>query len=130
MLQLDSAQDPEGLFPGVGEARDPFVIATEEHSRGHVVLHGELGEGSRELKRSSDPPPADLVRVEAGDVLSIEQDAPGCGLEAGDHIEHRGLSCPVGANEPHHFSPVDGEAYAIEGLNAAESLTDLLNFEQ
>ncbi|MPN65045.1 hypothetical protein SDC9_212824 [bioreactor metagenome] len=44
------------------------------------------------------------------------------GVQAGEHVEERGLACAVGADQAVDLAAVDGDADVRECLQAAESL--------
>ncbi len=43
-------------------------------------------------------------------------------VQAGDHVEKRGLACAVGANQAIDLTALDGDAHIGEGLQTAKSL--------
>src|SRR5262249_56701401 len=62
-----------------------------------VVADGKLLQGLDDLKRSSDPEPADRIARKLRDVFSTKEDRPGSGLvQAGDAVDERRLSGAVG----------------------------------
>jgi len=59
----------------------------------HVLEHRRAGQDVRDLVRARDRLPRDPVGREPGDVLALEDDAPGGRPEhAGDAVEERGLA--------------------------------------
>ena len=86
-----------------------------------MLAHGEPVEEVRHLRLDADAAPGDGVRVVAGDVLAMEQDAPGGWLQlAGEQLEERALARAVGADEAAQLSLGQAEVHVANGLDAAE----------
>ena len=51
------------------------------------------------------------------------------GVQAGDHVEKRGLASTVGADQAIDLTTLNGDANIREGLQAAEALGDTCNLE-
>src|SRR6266568_2116295 len=130
MLEFHAREEEIRPSSSLGQARTARMVATKQHCRCDVVLHGDLAERSRELERAGDAPAADLVRAMPRDVLVFEQHLPGRGLEAADHVEQGGLASAVGPDDPEHLTALDREIDAIQSLDAAEALADPPRLEE
>src|SRR5262249_52826000 len=86
-----------------------------------MLAHGETVEEIRHLRLDADTAPRDGVRVIAGDVLAVKQDAPGCRLQlAREQLEQRALAGAVGADEAAQLPLGQAEVHTAHRLDAAE----------
>ena len=94
--------------------RQAPVEHAAEHARAHahvaaeheVVEHGQAAEQRDVLERARHAERGDRARALAGDVAALERDAAGVGLvEAGDHVEQRGLARAVRADDGEDAAP-------------------------
>ena len=77
------------------------------------------------------PRPRDLVRLEAGDALAVEDDvATGRLVDARDQVEQRRLAGAVRADHADDLAPVDVEIEIVDDLEAAEGHRDALQIEE
>ena len=70
----------------------------------------------------------DLVWRQAVDPLALKSDVAVIGLEeAGDEVEEGGFASAVRPDQAGDAALCDGEVGAVDGLQAAESLANVLN---
>ncbi len=97
------------------------------HREADVLLHGEAREQVGDLERAADPGPGDGVRLQAGDLASVEADAAAArpehpreqvegGRLAGAVRSDQGVKRPVG----------DREGHAAHRLHGPETLPDVV----
>ena len=95
-----------------------------------VVEHREPAEQGDVLERARHAEGCDLARPPARDVAAFEHDAPFVRLvEAGDHVEQRGLAGAVGADDRDDAALGDVDRHAVDGGDAAEVLGHVRNRE-
>src|SRR3546814_6232786 len=83
---------------------------------------------ARELKRAAELPAEDLMRRQAGDVLVVQEDAPGIRLkEAGDNIEQGRLASAVGADQAGDRAFPHLDRAVVDGAQATEILYQTLH---
>ena len=71
-----------------------------------------------------------LVHRQVGDVLVVHQDPPGIGRDQpDDHIERRGFSRAVGAEQSHHFALLHEYRDIVDHAAAAIGFGDLAGLE-
>src|SRR3546814_5164846 len=86
---------------------------------------------ARELKRAAELPAEDLMRRQAGDVLVVQEDAPGIRLkEAGDNIEQGRLASAVGADQAGDRAFPHLDRAVVDGAQATEILYQTLHLKQ
>ena len=91
-----------------------------------VLEYTHIREKPDILKSTRDAACSDLLRRKRSNVLFIENHPPGRrNQEPRDHIEHRGFSGPVGANQSDEFAGPDGEGKVIDGGESAEPHHDI-----
>src|SRR3989442_14570 len=110
----------------VSPARGGPVVAgcrAEVGRDGDVLEDRELAERPRDLERPRDPPMADRVGREAGDLLAAEPDGARRARERPrDAVEGRGLSRAVRPDEPEDLAVPDPEGDRAQRREAAEAL--------
>ncbi len=95
-----------------------------------VLAHGEGQQDVGALIAATEAAAGDLVGGPAGDVLAVEADAPGAGLErAGEKIDEGGLAGAVRADDAVHLVGVEGERHAVHGDETAEAAGQVLDGE-
>ena len=111
--------------------RQAPVQHAAQHARAHahvaaeheVVEHGQAAEQRDVLERARDAQRRNRARALAGDVAAFQGDAPAVGpVEAGDHVEQRGLAGAVGADDREDAALGDVDRHAIDRDDAAEAL--------
>src|SRR5690348_6464844 len=109
-----AADDP----PPVVAMADPLRYREAER-----LDRGEIGEQLVDLKRARDAEPDPRVRLEAGDVVAVEQNLAGGGLEhAGEQVDDGGLSGPVRPDQGVPRTPLDAQRNVVGGDDAAKML--------
>ena len=89
----------------------------------YIVQNREFCKQADILKSACNAHFADFMRLPAHNILPIQADsAVGGTIYAGEHIEHRGLSGAVGAEESEDFAPRHIERNAVYGGKIAEPL--------
>ena len=84
----------------------------------------------RDLKGAQQPLVEQIVRRQAGDVLSAHRDAPGSRFKTpGNHIEKRGFSGPVRAYQRMYGACPDVDADVTDGGKAFEILGQVPGFK-
>src|SRR5262249_59919674 len=105
------------------DAADKVVAAAPVGRGGQtkVLEHGELEEQVRPLERAPHAAPREHVRRQSLNLLAVEDDAAGRGLElARDHVEERGLPRSVGADDGAPLMCRHRQRYARERGERAE----------
>src|SRR5205807_1455107 len=88
----------------------------------HVVEGRHVGEEPDLLKRPSDAELGDLVGLEPGDVLPLENDrARGRRVDAGDRVEERGLARTVRPDEREDLALADLETDLVDRRQSSET---------
>src|SRR4030095_60028 len=83
------------------------------------------------LERAPDPATRQLERRHAGDVLAAELDVPRRGLDLPqDAVEERRLARAVGTDHADDLARADVERDAVDRLDRAVLLLDVLDFEE
>ncbi len=96
-----------------------------------VLFDGEVAEDGGLLGEVAHAHFCTLVDGEVGDLLSVEEDFAGVGLDEADgHVEGGGLTGAVGAEESDDFPFADGEAEAVYDRFAAIDFDEVVGFEQ
>ena len=96
----------------------------------HVVDHRHLRERLGDLEGAHHAEPRDHVGWPAHDLLALEQDRSALGpVEAGDHVEERGLPGSVRPDQRRHRVLLDVEAGTVHGRDPAEVLDQSLDLE-
>ena len=140
VLQLQELDDllAGGAMADLLALRQAPIEHAAEHARAHahvaaehqVVEHGEAAEQGDVLERARHAERRDLARRPARDVAALEHDAAGIRLvEAGDHVEQRGLAGAVGADDREDAALGDVDRHAVDGGDAAEVLGNVRNRE-
>src|SRR4051812_38184238 len=109
------------LARDVPRLTDAAGVTTEQRTGGDVIDHRHLGKRLHDLERAREAEPCDLVRPRAGDIAVLEvHPAGGRRMNAGDEIDQRCLAGPVRADQADDLALVDGEADAVDGVEAAK----------
>ena len=108
--------EPDGVEQLVGAlAGGRLRLAVEQRDGHHVLLDALVGEQPDLLDDVADAA-AQLDRVGVGDVLAVEPDPAGGGLdEPVDHLERRGLAAARRADEADHLAARDVEVELVDG---------------
>src|SRR5207302_1540063 len=79
-----------------------------------VLLDGELAEHGGLLRQVADPHARAAVHRLRRDVPAVEHDLAAVGTDqTGDHVEARGLPCPVGAEQAHDLALLQLHAHLV-----------------
>jgi len=106
------------------ESAVPFVEVTARYD---ILQDGHVGENLHVLKRPCDPGPGNLIGEQAGELPISEKNISSVGaIEARDHIEERGLACPVRADHRMEGSLPDRITYLPKGGDATKMEVDFL----
>jgi hypothetical protein len=113
------------------EPRVPEAFARLAGRHHHQVLAAGHGvEFVRDLERAQEALGEQLMRGEAGDILPVHDHGAGGGWKnARDHVEKRGFSRAVGADETGYGAGLDPERSPVDGMKAAEMLVDVANLD-
>src|SRR4030042_1027950 len=85
-----------------------FLFPVNERSHQKIIEHGESREGVSALGNVSDPYRYDLMRIEIGHILFLEENSSLGGLENSGDGEKKGrLSCSIGTYVGANISPLD-----------------------
>ena len=125
-----AADDPIGYR--AGRLALGAVPALPDLSGHPDVVPGREGtENLETLEGSCDSLPRTLVRLQIGDVRSVEVDSPFVhGLEAAYDVEQRRLPRPVGTDEARNRSGRDVQVYIGERAYSTEAHSNAENFEK
>jgi hypothetical protein len=93
----------------------------------HVLERGQVREQPDVLERPRDAALGDLIRLEPGERLAVEDELAFVLLiDAGQHVEQASLAGAVGADQPVDLAVADREADIRERMHPAEALADPL----
>ena len=96
----------------------------------HVLKAGQMRKHGRDLKRAHKAEPRNIGRREAGDVLTLEPDAPTRWLEKlGEQVEAGGFAGSVRADERVNRAARNAQAHAVHRYEASELLGQVLGLE-
>src|SRR5512145_1281349 len=96
----------------------------------HIGQDGHSGKQFYILKGSADADADQLMRMQMGDVLTVEDDLPLLGMvKPGDAVEQTGFARAVGSNHSHQFAGMHGHVNVLDRHNAAEAETQILYFQ-
>jgi hypothetical protein len=102
----------------LGEKARPLVRMPRQQE---VLQQGRMLEQLDVLEGAGDAESGDAVRRHVGDVGAVEGElAAGRLVDAAHQIEDGGLAGAVGTDDGEDLALVDGEAHAVDGLDAAE----------
>ncbi len=124
--EADLLEHAVDLLAHVGEARGRAERVQEALARlggdPQVVGDAQVREHALDLHRALDAAPADLVRLQARDVLPGEEHAAGVGrLHARDDVEERRLPRAVGPDDGVHAPAFEGDVDVVDRHQAAEA---------
>ena len=123
-----------GLELGEGEHAPDLLVdalprpAGDARAEGDVLAHREVREEGVALEDRVD---LAAVRRQRGDVLAVQEDAPGVGrLEAGQHAQQRRLAAAARPEQREELALLDPERDGVHGPQGAEALRDALELEE
>src|SRR5690606_11682971 len=97
----------------------------------HVLDRTEVGKQADVLKRSSQPHLRNFVRLQPCELMPHEVGSAHFRLiEAGEHVEERGLAGTVGTDQAVDVALADAEAHVRQGLQTTESFADAVHHQQ
>src|SRR5262249_6616624 len=80
-----------------------------------VFHHGKVDENAAVLRREAQPPPGDLERFTAGNILSIKaHDTLSFGQQTHDRLHGGGLAGAVTPHQRHHLAAANFKTQVIE----------------
>ena len=96
-----------------------------------VVAHGEGVEDLEPLEGAADAVARADVRLRVRDVLAVDEHLTRAGvLQAGDHVEERGLAGAVGTDQRGDVPGPHVDRHVVEHLQPAEAHRDVADLEQ
>ena len=114
-----------------GDPRPPFVAGGNFNGNANVLARGEFGKYLGDLKSASHPSPHPPLLRQTGDILAVEDDAPGTGRQESAHqIEESGLSGAVRTDDGAQFTGGDIHRNAVDSNEASEVARDVLYLKQ
>src|SRR5581483_3269865 len=97
----------------------------------HVLVHRQPGKDVGDLEAARQALAVDHVRIEVGDVLALELDAPGSERKAAaDEVEQRGFPRAVRSDDGVALAARDAEVDAVDDRGAAEALVHVGQIER
>ena len=115
---MGEAMGESDFVEGGGGAGQRVAFAADEERHGDVLLSGELGEERLNLPDEADVGVAEvgeLIGVELGEVLLVEEDLAGSGVvESAEEMEEGGLAGAGSADQGDAFAGRDGEGEVAE----------------
>ena len=110
---------------------DGGVVAAHERAEGEVLVDGQIRENAATFRAVAHTQPDDLVGLEAGDRLAIEQHLSGRGPDhAGNGAERRRLARAVATDERQDLPLLDRQIDPVQGLDGPVSDAQILHFQQ
>src|ERR1700678_739090 len=95
-----------------------------------VFAHRELPEGLRDLERSRQPEPRNLVGLGPGDLLIQKPDFTGRRRDgSGDKIEKRAFARTIWPNDPHDLAGSDRECDVAHGPQRSKMAADAFELQ-
>src|SRR5947209_9024889 len=95
-----------------------------------IFEHRQLREHLQELERATDAQTSKIAGTRAGDRSAIDAHFARGGRELTEYaVEERGFARAIGPDESEDLALVHLERYAVDGVDAAEALGDLADFE-
>ena len=95
-----------------------------------VLQNAQSLEGPHDLEGPADACVAHAIGPQAGDLPSVEPHRAGARrMDAGDHVEDRGLARAVGTDQRVDRAGRHGEADVVHGAQAAEGLAQAVDLE-
>ncbi len=96
-----------------------------------ILLHGEPAKDRGFLRQIADPETGTLIHRQLGDVVAVEFDGAAIRLDqAGDHVEHRGLSGAVRTKQADGLAAPHIDADAAHDLTGAETLFHAMHSQE
>ena len=135
MVEAQRGEDRMGLLDGLpiaGQSSppDPRLPAPFADREGHCVQRGDLGKERVDLEGAHQPAPHAGGGRLCGDVVAIEQDLPGVGLQhARQEVDQRRLARAIGADEGVALALGQGKGDVAGDHQRAERLVDPLSGE-
>ena len=130
MREANGLEEAFCLAPPVGRPR-LAARGAEGDSDEDVLEDRKVSERSGDLKRAADAKALALPGVRVGDAQATEPDFTGARADkSGKNVEERGLSRPVGTEEPHQLVLLDRHIHPAESEEAAERSRDASAFKQ
>ncbi len=94
--------------------------------RQQILLDRQLAENRRLLGQIADPAAGPEVHGEVGNVVSVQENAPGVRLgQAYQDVERRCLPCTVGTQEPDYFALANLQIEIIYNLTPSVRFAEL-----
>ena len=125
VVQAEPLQDVGSGGACVAERRPAVESADRD-----VLQHAQPLEGLHDLEGAADARVADEVGPEARDLPAVQADGAGIGaVDAGDHVEDRGLAGAIGADQRVDCASRHAEGDIVHGAQAAEVLADAGKFQ-
>ena len=125
VVQAEPLQDRLGRGTRFGKPR----LAMQRTDR-DVLEHAQSLERLHDLEGAAHARVAHAVGTQAGDRLAVERyRAGGRRVDAGDHVEDRGLARAVGADQRVDRAGGNGETHVMHGAQATEALADTRELE-
>jgi len=125
IVQAELHQDVGRVGARIGKGR-PAVQGTDRD----ILQHAQPLERLHDLEGAADTGVADEVGPQPRDLPSVEAHAAGVGpVDAGDHVEDRGLAGAVGSDQGVDGTGRHVEGDVVHGAQAAEALADPVEFE-
>src|SRR5688572_4452708 len=116
----------EGLAIAQDRAQHPGMGARVAPDH-YVLERRQVHEQADVLERAADAGGGDLVRLEAGEAAAVEAEAAAVGLvDAGEHVEQRGLARAVRADEAVDLTFANRERDLTQRLDAAEAFRNAI----
>src|SRR3954465_13608337 len=95
-----------------------------------ILPHRQFWKHLQQLEGAADAQTIDLRRPQSGDDLAVDLHlATGRRELAEDAVEQRGLAAAVRPHQPEDLALLNVEADDIDGLDAAKTLFDVVDFE-
>ncbi len=140
-LQAHQTQGFQGFLPvgllqpvlgrQVQNSRENIVIGGGIQSRHHILQNRQALKEPDILEGPGNAQPRDLVLLHAGNVLIPEHHFPGVyRINTGNQVQHGGLPCPVGTDNPNDLSFFYFQGDILYRLYASETLLDRLKLQQ
>jgi hypothetical protein len=96
-----------------------------------IRFHVQVLKGPDNLECSADAEPADLVRLQPENGLTLKGNLTGCGLQnPGDEVKKGGLACPVRTDDAHDLLSLSTEAHAFDSAEAVEFLSQFSHLKK
>jgi len=129
ITHLGQSRKPQDVFCDLSSLA--AVVGASEGADQNVLKDGQASERLHYLKRSADSGERDLVRLLAGDIATLEQDATASGLvKTGYQVEHGRFPGAIRTYDADSLTLIHAESERIHRRDSAKTFCKVFDFEK